>query len=150
MEGSVDPVRDIDIINIELALADMAQVCPRTQGAVLLKFSVLVIIAWWADLSCENGCVIFLFFFICKVFPKEGSMTTSGFAGSNWLTVVRTSRSPYFHGMENSCLRMTVYRTFACNAHTYPSSPLLPPPPNPRRLTRIFQQYSYTHTRNRK
>lgn len=26
VEGSVDPVRDIDIINIELALADMAQV----------------------------------------------------------------------------------------------------------------------------
>lgn len=28
VEGSVDPVRDIDIINIELALADMAQVRP--------------------------------------------------------------------------------------------------------------------------
>ncbi|CAM9559266.1 unnamed protein product [Ectocarpus sp. 13 AM-2016] len=31
VEGSVDPVRDIDIINIELALADMAQVEKRLQ-----------------------------------------------------------------------------------------------------------------------
>ncbi|CAM9380847.1 unnamed protein product, partial [Scytosiphon promiscuus] len=31
VEGSVDPVRDIDIINIELALADMAQASRRVQ-----------------------------------------------------------------------------------------------------------------------
>lgn len=33
VEGTVDPVRDIDIINIELALADMAQVEKRLQKA---------------------------------------------------------------------------------------------------------------------
>lgn len=33
VEGSVDPLRDIDIINIELALADMAQVDKRLQKA---------------------------------------------------------------------------------------------------------------------